>query len=224
MSCMERQVLRMFGLWTELQSLMKDYTLMALEGEVAREYAEKGKYSDSDILDDYKKVVRRVYGLGFPGWFSDNYNGAKKVRDKLAHMINISSITGEQPHRVMTIVRTRGFEKYEPEDGYWLQHRYEEEIREEDLTDGIHSLKLARSMLNEIYHLNSLFKAHNPSDDEVWNFHWVPWWDWRWGAPPADPDHHLAPVGRYRYDVESKQGRKYWEPDKSKWWRPKGRA
>ncbi|MBI3217857.1 MAG: hypothetical protein HYZ38_28985 [Mycobacterium sp.] len=216
---MERKVLQLFGFWTELQSLMKDYTLMELEGDAAIEYAEKGKYSDSDILDDYKKVVRNVYRLGFPVWFSDSYKGAKKVRDKLAHMINISSITGERPHRVMTIVRTNGFERYEPEEGIWLQHRYEEQIREEDLTDGIQSLKAARSMLNQLHHMRVLFEHAQPADDDIWNFDWVPWWDGRWGAPPTEPEGYMAPVGRYRYDVESKEGRKYWEPDKRKWWR-----
>jgi hypothetical protein len=33
---MERMALRLFGAWTELQSLVKDYTLLALEGEAAR--------------------------------------------------------------------------------------------------------------------------------------------------------------------------------------------
>jgi len=71
---MERMVLRLFGLWTELQSLMKDYTLMALEGDQATEYADKGRYADDYILKHYKKIVRNVYGVAFPQFFSDMYN------------------------------------------------------------------------------------------------------------------------------------------------------
>ena len=79
---MERMALRLFGAWTELQSLMKDCTLMALEGEAAQEYADRGKYADDYILKEYKKVVRRVWGVAFPQVFSAIYKEAKAVRDK----------------------------------------------------------------------------------------------------------------------------------------------
>lgn len=62
---MERMALKLFAVWTELQSLMKDYTLMALEGAQAAEYAERERYRDDFILKEYKKVVRDVYGVAF---------------------------------------------------------------------------------------------------------------------------------------------------------------
>ena len=46
---MERMALKLFAVWTELQSLMKDYTLMALEGAQAAEYAERERYRDDFI-------------------------------------------------------------------------------------------------------------------------------------------------------------------------------
>lgn len=91
---MERMALKLFAVWTELQSLMKDYTLMALEGAQAAEYAERERYRDDFILKEYKKVVRDVYGVAFPHLFSQIYRNAKQVRDKLAHMIDIDSIEG----------------------------------------------------------------------------------------------------------------------------------
>jgi hypothetical protein len=108
---MERMALGLFAAWTDLQTLMKDYTLIALDGDEATDYAEKGKYADNFILDEYKRIVRNIHGVAFPQVFSDFYNGAKAVRDKLAHMIDIESITGDQPNRIMTIVRSKGFEK-----------------------------------------------------------------------------------------------------------------
>lgn len=91
---MERMALKLFARWTELQSLMKDYTLMALEGEDAQVYADKGKYADDYILKEYKKIVRRVWEVAFPQVFSVIYKEAKAVRDKLAHMIDVPSIQG----------------------------------------------------------------------------------------------------------------------------------
>jgi hypothetical protein len=215
---MERMALKLFGQWTELQSLMKDYTLMALEGEAAQEYAEKGKYADDFILKEYKKVVRRVWGVAFPQVFSVIYKQAKTVRDKLAHMIDVASIEGDQPHRVMTIVRSKGFEKYD--DTTWMQQRYNDEIREEDLVSALRNVGEAQSMLHIIYRLGAAFKERQPSDDEIWDFHWVPWWDGRWGQPPTHPIRgYRFPVGRYRHHPEPRAEQAYWDPDESKWYR-----
>ena len=38
MNSMERMALHLFAAWTDLQSLMKDYTLIALEGDEATDY------------------------------------------------------------------------------------------------------------------------------------------------------------------------------------------
>lgn len=218
MVAMERQALKLFAAWTELQSLMKDYTLMALEGDAAHEYADRGKYADDYILKEYKKVVRRVWGVAFPQVFSVIYKEAKAVRDKLAHMIDVGSIKGNQPHRVMTIIRSKGFEKYE--DGVWLQHRYREEIREGDLVRALRDVDEARKMLHIIYNLGASFKDLQPSDDDIWDFHWVPWWDGRWGQPPTHPTRgYRFPVGRYRHHSDPKAEQAYWDPDESKWYR-----
>ncbi|WP_421844157.1 hypothetical protein [Mycobacterium sp.] len=215
---MERMALKMFARWTDLQSLMKDYTLLALEGEDAVAYANRGKYADDYILKEYKKIVRRVWGVAFPEVFSEIYKEAKAVRDKLAHMIEVQSIEGEQPHRVMTIVRSKGFEKYE--DGKWLQHRYNEQIREEDLVRALRDVDEARKMLHIIFNLGAMFREMQPSDDDIWDFHWIPWWDGRWGQPPTHPTEGLrAPVGRYRHHFEPGTEQAYWDPDESKWYR-----
>ncbi|PVA74272.1 hypothetical protein D2E44_25145 [Mycobacteroides abscessus] len=212
---MERMALKLFAVWTELQSLMKDYTLMALEGDQAIAYAEREKYADDFILDEYKKVVRNVYGVAFPHLFSQIYKRAKQVRDKLAHMIDIDSIEGSQPHRVLKIVRSNGFESYQ--EGTWIQQRYIEDIREEDLAYAIRATKEALSWVHIIYNLGARFKELDPADDEVWDFHWVPWWDGRWGPPPTHPTQgYRAPVGRYRHHPEPRGERAYWV-DKRNW-------
>jgi hypothetical protein len=218
MSRMERMALRLFGAWTELQSLMKDYTLMALEGDEALEYAERGKYPDEFILDQYKKIVQRVYGVAFPGVFRDIYYGSKRVRDKLAHLIDIVAIDGEQPHRVMTISYGKGFEQQQ--EGIWLQPRYSEEITEEELSYAISSAREAIKMLHIIYRLGAMFKEFQPSDDDVWDFHWVTWWDGRWGPAPTHPtEGYKAPVGRYRHHAGPQGERAYWNEDKRTWQR-----
>lgn len=215
MNSMEQMALRLFAAWTDLQSHMKDYTLIALEGDEATDYAEKGKYADDFILDEYKRIVRNVHGVAFPQVFSDLYKGAKAVRDKLAHMIDFESTKGDQPHRVLTIIRSKGFEKYE--DGIWLQHRYREDISEEELAYAINAAKEARKLCNVISRLASAFKQFNPSDDDVWDFDWVPWWDGRWGPPPQADGDWRAPVGRYRHHEKPNAERAYWDPDKHKW-------
>lgn len=214
---MERMALKLFARWTELQSLMKDYTLIALEGEAAKEYADRGKYPDDFILNEYKKVVRHVWGVAFPQVFSDFYNGAKAIRDKLAHMIDIESITGDQPNRVMTIIRSKGFEKYEHDEGIWFQKRYMEAISEQELAYALDAAKEARKLINVIYRLGAAFKEFQPSDDDVWDFDWVPWWDGRWGPPPQADGDWRAPVGRYRHHEKPNAERAYWDPDKQKW-------
>ena len=220
MVAVERMALKLFGVWTELQSLMKDYTLLALDGEDAEAYADKGKYADDYILKEYKKVVRRVWGVAFPQVFSVIYREAKTVRDKLAHMIAVESIEGDRPHRVMTIIRTKGFEKYE--NGIWLQHRYREYIKEEDLVRALRDVGKARKMLNIIHQLGAAFKEFQPSDDDIWDFHWVTWWDGRWGPHPTHPTHptqgYKFPVGRYRHHSEPGAEQAYWDPDENRWY------
>ncbi|WP_234808592.1 hypothetical protein [Mycolicibacter terrae] len=218
MVAMERMVLKLFGAWTELQALIKDYTLMALEAEDAKAYAERGKYADDYILKEYKKVVRRVWGVAFPHVFSAIYKEAKAMRDKLAHIVDVASVEGDQPHRVMTIVFGKGFEEHT--DGIWFQQRYNEEIREEDLVRALRNVGEAKSMLHIIYRLGAAFKEFQPSDDDIWDFHWVPWWDGRWGQPPTHPTQgYRFPVGRYRHNPEPGAEQAYWDPDESKWYR-----
>lgn len=219
MNSMERMALHLFAAWTDLQSLMKDYTLIALEGDEATDYAGKGKYADDFILNEYKRIVRNVHGVAFPQVFSDYYKGVKRIRDKLAHMIDIESITGDQPNRIMTIIRSNGFEEYEHQEGIWLQKRYMEEISEQELAYALDTAKHARRPCNVISRLASAFKQFDPSDDDVWDFDWVPWWDGRWGPPPQADGDWRATVGRYRHHEKPNAERAYWDPDKRKWHR-----
>ncbi|MEB3032287.1 hypothetical protein [[Mycobacterium] nativiensis] len=148
MVAMERMVLKLFGAWTELQALMKDYTLFARKGDAAREYAERKTYPDDNILNEYKKVVRRDWGVDFPHRLSEIYREAKSLRDRLAHMVDIGSVEGDEPHRVMTIVFSKGFEKHS--DGIWYQARYNEELLEKDLVKVLSNIGEAKRMLREI--------------------------------------------------------------------------
>jgi hypothetical protein len=102
-------------------------------------------------------------------------------------MIDFESPTGEQPHRVMTIIRSKGFEEYP--GGKWLQHRYKEPLTEDELGKAIRNVHSARQMLNIIFQLASEFRESQPSNDDIWDFKWVTWWDGRWGTPP---DYELA--------------------------------
>ena len=75
-------------------------------------------------------------------------------------------------------------------------------------------------MLHIIFRLGAASKEFQPSDDDIWDFHWVPWWDGRWGQPPTHPNEgYRPPVGRYRHHSEPKAEQAYWDPDENKWYR-----
>jgi hypothetical protein len=206
-------ILEVLAEWTALQAKMRDYTLGGLEGDEADEYARRGKYPDDFILDQYKKVVREKWGVAFPQLFADIYNGMKDFRDRFAHMVEVKSVGGDSDPTI-TIARRGGFEPH-PQTGEWYQPTYEVVISHRELIDNFYTLREAKSMLHIIYHLYCLFNEKQPSDDEVWNFNFVPWWDGRWGSPPENHD-YWAPVGRYRHHTRE---RTYWRDDKNEWHR-----
>ena len=61
MVAVEGMTLQRFAAWTDLHTLMKDYTLIALQGDEVNEYAEKGKYADDFVLDEYGMWFQRRY-------------------------------------------------------------------------------------------------------------------------------------------------------------------
>ncbi|QOW00617.1 hypothetical protein [Rhodococcus pyridinivorans] len=205
---MERAVLQYMGAFTDVQDAMQFYVYGSLEDH---ERAEFSKKTPTDkILQEYKRVFRNKFNVAVPQQISDIYKGAQPLRNDLAHLLEIESISGESPQREMVVIR---YDNYTSTEHWHHQSKRRFTVAEQDLWHWTDKLRHCRRLMNVLDRIAGLNLEFDLSDDHLIDTSWIPWWDGRWGKPPEFGEERRAPIGRYRATTNP---RRYWAP-KDQW-------
>jgi hypothetical protein len=152
------------------------------------------------------RKVAEIYGVRWP---HDEWAAAVdrvgKVRHKLAHLLYIDSVSGEEPHRTMTIMRLgrpgdprKGPDGHpgelswrqlpdddDPDDVGWSQMTMHlDSITEDEMSDVLATLRWMRDSCRIMDHLGGIAAELKPRRDLVlpaYEQDMLPWWFREWG-------------------------------------------
>ncbi|WP_124390525.1 hypothetical protein [Rhodococcus wratislaviensis] len=171
----ERLVLQIIGGWSTLVEEVR-----FLRYNVANDPDGKEPHPNADNLHRNIRKLGLLANLRLPG---DNVTAAcqfvRQMRNDLAHMLYIDSITGDEPNRRLAFLRS-GEMSYSGNG--WVQHeRKRVEVTEEDLRKALSEIKWLMDCCFAIRKVGWGISRYEEDEPIDFLHRLLPWWFEEWG-------------------------------------------
>lgn len=136
------------------------------------------------VARDLRRIMRKL-NLRLPSdteW-TDECKRAKSMRDDLGHMLHFTSISGETPNQVVTVLRVPYREPDEMStDGAWARHdRKTVTITEGEAREVLAGLKYVKASIFALRKFGMEFNTWPDTKDIEFVLRILPWWLDDWG-------------------------------------------